>query len=803
MMEAGIIIIIVGIVIYLIVQNNPNNKYLTAKKLIQRGKYADAQHILVSIFDKHRHAVVDYSECYCLIAKKIKSEDPLKAREYYEKAIASKSLLKENSDKAMFGIIEASAYYEIASINLQQILSEPKVNNIKNVIKKLRTNISYIKSSVIIGKEEEFRKLEIEHLNKISEWYYYEGQQNEKKGETFAALYDYNDALSSLKGLAKSPLYYDALFRKLICKLKSKEKVDLDEISELKTISHPFKTDFFYRYAVRLLNIGDYANTENILNLDLKTSHGEVDRLREICQNERLKRAIKEVETINNRIENLYSGKCSEQEAFTLYDFLTSRFDEITHVLPDITNQLSEIRPSLLNRLLISCFDNKQYINIIGLITEYPKFYESPVLMKNLGNACVNLVENGDLTEKNFKNIIALFLSSAYSDKVMVYSLSDTSWDDEYTFSLYDSIGSSFKFDAELPENINFSEPDENNISIGEAQRELIKQFEFLLNEKVINPKLSKQVHPFYIQEKEAIEQVISLIHNDILFTTPYFANTYNTSDNIITELENLYLQESNESALEVAVLYNNQNINRTVTRYINSQTIINSLLEAIQEGDLESFKINSSQPKLKQIFEFKSRKSIFEDDTVNAFHKKIEDDDEDENLIPFMKYVITISPTKDKLKFQYGNYVANLCIAKVNSNKMKNFVALNLMSDAYNAIPDNLRICKNLITLIKINIMDVLSERVYNSYEVYEIIDKIKSNRSQTFRQNSEELKEARQELFSQLPLDARRSITSGINLNDHGRDFKKALDYLAELSGSSGYTDPLAEFRRALNLP
>ena len=63
-MEAIIIIVIIGIIWLVLHQNKTSTKFNNALKLIKKGKYHDAEKILLKITKKHPIAVTRLSECY-------------------------------------------------------------------------------------------------------------------------------------------------------------------------------------------------------------------------------------------------------------------------------------------------------------------------------------------------------------------------------------------------------------------------------------------------------------------------------------------------------------------------------------------------------------------------------------------------------------------------------------------------------------------------------------------------------------------------------------------------------------------
>jgi hypothetical protein len=185
--------------------------------------------------------------------------------------------------------------------------------------------------------------------------------------------------------------------------------------------------------------------------------------------------------------------------------------------------------------------------------------------------------------------------------------------------------------------------------------------------------------------------------------------------------------------------------------------------------------------------------------DSCNGLAKK---QNTSESVLDLIKKLLEILPNNDKLKYLYSGYAANLCVTKINSDKMTIYKGLQIMSSAYTISPNDSRVCTNIIALIRMNILDILNQRSTNVSSVYSILDDIKANRSITFKNNAGELLKTRYEILNSLPSEARIAITSGANLNSNGRQLKKGLDYLAQLGGTSSIKDPLAALREQLGL-
>ena len=157
------------------------------------------------------------------------------------------------------------------------------------------------------------------------------------------------------------------------------------------------------------------------------------------------------------------------------------------------------------------------------------------------------------------------------------------------------------------------------------------------------------------------------------------------------------------------------------------------------------------------------------------------------------MKECISFSNNNEKLKHQYSNYVANYCVSQINEENIDNFKGLSLMKDAYLRSPNNPRIVKNFITLIRLNLMDMLNDQTGNSRGIYTILDWVKNNMSQTYKQNSDELSIARREILQQLKQsgvdislfndNSFSHLISGNSLNSQGLKMKKVFGYFQDL--------------------
>ena len=182
--------------------------------------------------------------------------------------------------------------------------------------------------------------------------------------------------------------------------------------------------------------------------------------------------------------------------------------------------------------------------------------------------------------------------------------MEDTTWDDNYTFTLYEAIGSNYSQHEEIPDNVNYDEISESNISIGATQRELLQQFETIIHKEIEDTSLSKLVNDFYDKEKEAIEKIIEIVDSDIFFATPYFAISNGLNNQIIKELDNDYHNYSNEDVLEAGVPTSKFKLT-VVYQYFFANDLVDKVITAINNENPTAIKNLNTKNNKKWIEKF------------------------------------------------------------------------------------------------------------------------------------------------------------------------------------------------------
>jgi hypothetical protein len=789
--EIVIILVIISILGYVFSTALPSAKYKKAKKLLDEGNIIGAQEVFEAILNKHPDAPAGLAEC--LLNKGFQYLEVNEANAYrqFYKIFDLKNRLPSKSNVSLFELTEAKAYREVCKINYNQILHE---NNAENKVKRLKENIILIDNSVKAGIDKDFSDLRLKHLSHLAEVYYELGKENEKSQNITNAIRDYSLATDYADQSRNSVLKSTSLARIGICKLKNWEHVDKILFEEVNNAPVDLKKDFYFRYVKKLVKEKDFSEADLLISRYLDSQSLEVNRIKEFIKSERIKIAVNRVNEINNTLDTLNNSSFSNEAVRHLYEDIDNYVEEIKPVLPTIVEKLNQLKPSLFNRLLIRNISENQYIHAIEMIETIPYFWGNFDLLKNLGICCINVVNQRELTENNYRMIVSSWITAVHSDHVILKSLESTSWDDAYTFTLVEAIGSNYSQHNNLPENVNYEEVSDTNISIGKTQKELVIQFESLIQQKITESSFATNVQDFYKEEKDSVEKIISVLPKDILFPSPYFAKRFELNEDIIKELDEDYLEYSNEQSLEAGIPYLKNYTDTYVREYASAKEVVATIVSAIEEEDLDKLESINTDRKIELIEKFETISSTIEDLLYNAFSLKIQEDSENEELISLFEECIDIVNENEKLKYQYSNYVANYCVAKVNEDEITNFDALSLMKNAFLFSSNNPRICKNIVTLIHYNLIDILNERTSYSYQIYQLLDEIYRERSIVLKQSSGELSKARSEMLNQLrqagvdisllidndPFQLAHFGSQGRSLTLHGEKLKKILNYM-----------------------
>lgn len=844
----------------------------------------------------------DWYEKYLVIVagylSKIAASNEIAASIYscFDTLSANEVDIKNLNSDIIIGLWDSLFKAELT--NAQEMTYEDSTSHLQKLC-------TYVSENCYADKEKELLKNITSELIAIHKK---EGYKQEGAGNIDKAISSYN-CLSSV-GDVRSKTW--AKIRTTICQLKKgtslKEKDVLNVLSYVGFAKE--KKDLSYRYGIWLIKNTSAKNALDFIKEHLPNE----DELIDICNNEYIVEAEASLAELNASIEDMTTGKMSLSDATKLASKIDSYDATISPYLKNVHSKIISLKESIQSYILSKSFEEGDYKLALKLLKDTgASWFLDDIYFRNVAIACLGIAENGLLNKLNYKEVISYWLTAVYRDQLFVQSLDYTSWDDSYTFTLYNSMGGSKEesFDT-LPDNVNFDEAIKGTvISICEVQQSLLGRFEAAIES------LDDFYRQFYDAQKDAMDSLVKLnLDHPCMIAAPYLANnTRKCINKIKGTLDYEYDNYRNENTLKVGLMYNLTSgvygDYKTATTAIDdcSKAILtksvvqvnsafcDSAIDSIREfPDLYSSFVVNLQNALSSLIkdeaDYKTVMSLFipicrliNDSTIaymfgNHINQCVVGELNDEKLdlatgLEDMVSVYEVAKNCSRLKDNIGNVIEALIgkyvteekstdlstlktvlsktgrefepnvektlteqvvmvavisdhldsikglatisanseslrlrlshikdeaeeasinlqlsqiVDKVNNNKILYYSALQKVYSLYKVHQNNKRVCENLCTLVGMCIREyVIPDKVGKS-TVMTIFDKLKYNKSTTYKSCASSLREERENILGSLPYEARRLLTGGTaygsTLNAEGIRLKNALQLYLDLA-------------------
>lgn len=844
----------------------------------------------------------DWYEKYLVIVagylSKIAASNEIAASIYscFDTLSANEVDIKNLNSDIIIGLWDSLFKAELT--NAQEMTYEDSTSHLQKLC-------TYVSENCYADKEKELLKNITSELVAIHKK---EGYKQEGAGNIDKAISSYN-CLSSV-GDVRSKTW--AKIRTTICQLKKgtslKEKDVLNVLSYVGFAKE--KKDLSYRYGIWLIKNTSAKNALDFIKEHLPNE----DELIDICNNEYIVEAEASLAELNASIEDMTTGKMSLSDATKLASKIDSYDATISPYLKNVHSKIISLKESIQSYILSKSFEEGDYKLALKLLKDTgASWFLDDIYFRNVAIACLGIAENGLLNKLNYKEVISYWLTAVYRDQLFVQSLDYTSWDDSYTFTLYNSMGGSKEesFDT-LPDNVNFDEAIKGTvISICEVQQSLLGRFEAAIES------LDDFYRQFYDAQKDAMDSLVKLnLDHPCMIAAPYLANnTRKCINKIKGTLDYEYDNYRNENTLKVGLMYNLTSgvygDYKTATTAIDdcSKAILtksvvqvnsafcDSAIDSIREfPDLYSSFVVNLQNALSSLIkdeaDYKTVMSLFipicrliNDSTIaymfgNHINQCVVGELNDEKLdlatgLEDMVSVYEVAKNCSRLKDNIGNVIEALIgkyvteekstdlstlktvlsktgrefepnvektlteqvvmvavisdhldsikglatisanseslrlrlshikdeaeeasinlqlsqiVDKVNNNKILYYSALQKVYSLYKVHQNNKRVCENLCTLVGMCIREyVIPDKVGKS-TVMTIFDKLKYNKSTTYKSCASSLREERENILGSLPYEARKLLTGGTaygsTLNAEGIRLKNALQLYLDLT-------------------
>lgn len=515
--------------------------------------------------------------------------------------------------------------------------------------------------------------------------------------------------------------------RFILCKLKMQNNSDILEHREriyniLKKSAEAYKLekeDIAYRFALVLLKSGEDQEALDVLS---KFLPGE-EHLKKACEQGAIIKALAKLEDFNKKLESVKDKSLSSDDAVYFINHMLEYAEIIKPVLDLPRSTLSKYRNKLKNYAIFKLFDEERYdIAFEKMLKEHKDFLDDYTALRNIALVCLNMAEANQITQQNYEDVISIWLTAIYQEKLFVKSLDYTSWDDQFTFSLYEAYGH-FNDDSLgwLPENVNNDYSDDSDVvSIKEVQRALLDRFEAAISN-------NQQYHEFYTVQKDEMDAFIDLnLDIKCRLVAPFLAHK---DEEVFEEIYNALERDRSqgydnwEDVLSVGVSY--QMPLPIYSDYSKAKSYYEDCISVIDTINVNRVKQAFLSTKVEMIKRFGKLYSALNSYT-NSKVSSLSANNKTEFQKNYNFYLVICSALKDStISFVFSNFIMQYVVGKVNDNSMRKSEAADYILSIYSLDKNNSRVKDNLTTLFEMLARDSSTD---SSRAVTTILGKVRT---------------------------------------------------------------------------
>lgn len=362
--------------------------------------------------------------------------------------------------------------------------------------------------------------------------------------------------------------------------------------------------------------------------------------------------------------------------------------------------ELSEYRNKLKNYAIFKLFDEGKFaVAFNKMIKEHHDYLDDLSALHNIALICLNMAEEKQLTLSNYEEVIAVWLTAIYQEKLFIKSLDYTSWDDNFTFSLYEAYGHFNEHTVgDKPDNVNFDDSDDSSIvPIREVQRALLSRFEAAIGD-------NQRYHEFFTSQKDAMDALIALnLDEKCRLVAPFLAKKDEVVFEDITnalEQDRMHKYDNWEDVLSVGVIY--QLEAPIYTDYGKAKNYFDACNESIKGKNISLARQAFTTSRISLIHNFGKLFSALVS-TANSKVSALSSKEKSEFKSNFNFYMIVCDALKDStLSYVFSNYVMSFVVGQVNSNIMSKTEATDYILSIFLLDKTNIRVKENLTTLFE-----------------------------------------------------------------------------------------------------
>lgn len=482
--------------------------------------------------------------------------------------------------------------------------------------------------------------------------------------------------------------------RSLICRLKAGLMESSVEEAIKKTLSRQVGTsgieeDLAYRYAYYLLEQTRPAEAIDIIRSYIPNEKELLD----FCMSIFAKRAELDLREFNDKLSLLKDKKMSSVDAESFLSEVDAYKEKISKYLPDTESKFDGYKEKIRTYILGALFDEEKYREVYDWLRKTSSNYvtQDDNAFRNIAIAALRMIESNSVNGVELKRAISIFVTAVFTDRLFVKSLDYTEWDDEYRFTLRDSLGDA-DFD-ELPDNICYDDPIENQIiSIRDVQLSLLNRLELTLRENY------PSAEAFFQEEKSAVESLVDLhLDQKCTIVAPYLSKDFKElrdaiADSFAVDLEKDY--GNHEQIYELGVKYGFTG--QVYTKYAMAIDYLNACIKALDELNANSLSSAFSSSYVSSIREFDKLFSELKSKVVNTISKAVKDEMEYRRFLDLFFDVCT-RMRDNNISFACTQYVNGQVVRRLNAKTMELRVGAEYLYKLYQLTPSNIQVKENL----------------------------------------------------------------------------------------------------------
>lgn len=578
--------------------------------------------------------------------------------------------------------------------------------NIDDAIREL-TNLSSKLDSLCHSNNKEELKKEISSI--LSKRYLFRAKNHEKNKIYDNAIEDYNKVISIAGN------YSDIKARIFICKLKNGQsllKEDIDEIEKLLSTnkSKKYQQDLAYRWCIYLISKGLLERAEEINARILGTDSD----IAQICQEEHINAQQRILDELNKRICKLNKSELTPEEAITFGQSLSKTLNDVSLIVQVSTQKSNILKESIRLYAIEKFYLQGNYIQSIkGLKVHDSTYLSDPIALRNIAIMSLNAAEDGLLTESNYKELLAIWATTIYQQRIFVDSLNYTSWDDPYTFTLESALGQlDYNEEEELPDNVNYDIPSDNNvISILNVQKALLSRMEAAIQDNF-------EYQHFFSSQLDAMDKLAEQeLDENCELVAPYMleiSNTYKKNVSKALEIEAKGHYGNWETILEIGHLYglNNGDFNK----YASALSALNSAIASIEQK--QKIKSSFTQTQMSQIKSFDGLRSNLISAVSTAISNAISQNVEYRKFYSEFGIMVKVIGD-DTLAFTFSNYVNQQVVKTLNDKTQTLAQGSLILFEIYDFCKCNPHLKRNIENIIEALIHNYISDGDENNLTV------------------------------------------------------------------------------------